>query len=116
VDKAAVASFGWSSCRKQKGDFMSDQIEAKRQAENLQVPSVDRVAVEPAEVAQEQTKWTLKGMLMMALCCGAPLLLILAITLFGISLAGVGGSLLFFVVLLACPLGMYFMMRMTNKK
>ena len=46
-------------------------------------------------------------------CWGAPLLLLLAIPLFwsGSPAAAVGGSVLSALALLACPLGMYFMMR-----
>jgi hypothetical protein len=47
-----------------------------------------------------------------AACWGAPLLLMLAISLFWSGgWAAAGGSLLGVVALLACPLGMYFMMR-----
>ena len=96
---------------------MSDQIQLHESTEGQQNPSVGGVgAVEGPEGSQEQKEWTLKGMLMMALCCGAPLLLILAISLFGISLVGATGTLLPYLALLACPLGMYFMMRMMNKK
>lgn len=47
-------------------------------------------------------------------CWGGPLLLLLAIPLFwsGGAVAVAGGSLLSVLALLACPLGMYFMMRM----
>ena len=46
-------------------------------------------------------------------CWGAPLLLILAIPLFwsGGAVAATGGSLLSLLAVLACPVGMYFMMR-----
>jgi hypothetical protein len=46
-------------------------------------------------------------------CWGAPLLLLLAIPLFwsGSLLGTAGGSLLSVLAVLACPLGMYFMMR-----
>ena len=46
-------------------------------------------------------------------CWGAPLLLILAIPLFwnGSAPAATGGSILSVLALLACPLGMFFMMR-----
>ena len=47
-----------------------------------------------------------------AACWGAPLLLLLAIPLFWAGgWAAAGGSLLSVLALLACPLGMYFMMR-----
>lgn len=45
-------------------------------------------------------------------CWGAPLLLLLAIPLFWSGgLAAAGGTLLTVLAFLACPLGMYFMMR-----
>src|SRR5712691_3443179 len=46
-------------------------------------------------------------------CWGAPILLLLAIPLFwsGSAAAATGGSVLSVLALLACPLGMFFMMR-----
>ena len=58
----------------------------------------------------------LKGPLGMAICCGAPLLLVAAISLFGLSLGAIASGLLSFAAVLACPLGMYFMMRMMTKQ
>ena len=56
---------------------------------------------------------TWKDSLKRSACWGAPLLLLLAIPLFwsGGAVATSGGSLLSVLALLACPLGMYFMMR-----
>ena len=96
---------------------MSDQIELKEKTEAVQVPS----GAEGRAVAQGQRKGWLKGPLGMAICCGAPLLLLLAIpflgSIFG-SLAALGTGLLSLVAVLACPVGMYLMMRMmmNNKK
>lgn len=63
-------------------------------------------------------KGWLGGWLPMAICCGAPLLLVGAIALFGLSLGAVASGFLSLAAVLACPLGMYFMMRMmmNNKK
>ncbi|MDP2644929.1 MAG: hypothetical protein Q8P24_08315 [Desulfobacterales bacterium] len=94
---------------------MSDQIEVKRQSESVQVPSVTGVAIDPPEIAPEQNKRTLKGMLMMAVCCAAPLLFLAAFPFVGITF---GSGLLSVVALLACPIGMYgmyLMMRMMMK-
>jgi len=69
---------------------MSAQIQSREEGGATEIPSTERVAaVDGPEVHQQRKEWTLKGMLMMALCCGAPILLILAIPLFGFSLAGV---------------------------
>ena len=56
---------------------------------------------------------TWKDHLKRGACWGAPLLLILAIPLFrsGSAAAAAGGSILSVLALLACPLGMFFMMR-----
>ncbi|MGH7378256.1 MAG: DUF2933 domain-containing protein, partial [Candidatus Methylomirabilales bacterium] len=54
------------------------------------------------------------SLLKMGACCGGALLLFALVPLVaggGGALAGVGVSLLSIAALLACPLGMYFMMR-----
>ncbi|MGH7771017.1 MAG: hypothetical protein ACREQA_02125 [Candidatus Binatia bacterium] len=100
---------------------MSDQIRLKEMAETEVSSAKEVQAVEVSAVPQGQKKGWLKGMLPMAICCGAPLLLLLAIPLLGSifgSLAAVASGLLGIAAVLACPLGMYFMMRMmmNNKK
>lgn len=97
---------------------MPDQIEIGGQTENVQTPSREGAPVEAPDGAQEGKKRTLKGMLMMAICCAAPLLLLAAIPFLGLtfgSFAAVGSGLLSIVALLACPVGMYLMMRMMMK-
>ena len=95
---------------------MPDRIvleEDKMPAENpteVAVKSEDGSAACPM-----QGKGWLKGPLGMAICCGAPLLLVAAISLFGLSLGAVASGSLSLVALLACPLGMYLMMRMMMK-
>jgi len=65
---------------------------------------------------QMQLDGSLKGGLAMAICCGAPLLLVAAVTVFGISLGGLANGFVSLAALLACPVVMYLMMRMMNKK
>lgn len=62
-----------------------------------------------------QGKGWLKGTLGMAICCGAPLLLVAAISFFGLSLGAIASGTLSLVALLACPVGMFLMMRMMMK-
>jgi hypothetical protein len=100
---------------------MSDPIEMREHSGNLQIPSREEAAVHTPDAAQEQKKSIRKGMLMMAVCCAAPLLLLAAIPFLGFTLgsyAALGSGLLSIVTLLACPVGMFLMMRMmmTGKK
>ncbi len=90
--------------------------------ENIQVGEVpasrDSQAVESKESGSVQTKGWLKGSLLMAICCAAPLILLAAIPFlvatFG-SVAAVGSGLLTVVALLACSVGMFLLMRMIMK-
>jgi hypothetical protein len=60
----------------------------------------------------KRTLWTL---LKLGACCAAPILALAILVPFlrggDTGLAAIGGNLLYFAALLACPLGMYFMMR-----
>jgi len=96
---------------------MSDQTlaheEQKVLAENLTA-----AAVKPengSAACRIQGKGWLKGTLGMAICCGAPLLLIAAISFFGLSLGAIASGALSLAALLACPIGMFLMMRMMVK-
>jgi hypothetical protein len=62
-----------------------------------------------------QGKGWLKGTLGMAVCCAAPFLLVAAILFFGLSLGAIAGGALSLAALLACPVGMFLMMRMMMK-
>lgn len=95
---------------------MSEQIaleDEKLRAENstgVAVKTQDGSAACPI-----QGKGRLKGTLGMAICCGAPLLLIAAISFFGVSLGALASGALSLVALLACPVAMFVMMRMMMK-
>ncbi len=97
---------------------MADQPELKVNGKSAQISAGEEVAGEGTKPAQEQNKMTLKGMLMMAACCAVPLLLLAAIPFLGAafgSLAAAGSGFLSVAALLACPVGMYLMMRMMMK-
>ena len=100
---------------------MSDQVELKLNDRSSAISSNEAAAVGEPEIPQAKNKTALKGMLMMAICCAAPFLLLTAIPFLAVtfgSFAAVGVGLLSIVALLACPVGMYLMMRrmMINKK
>ena len=93
---------------------MSDQI----LTEEEKVPSENSKPVEKTKnesAACTIRKAWLKGPLGMAICCGAPLLLIAAISFFGLSLGAIANGALSLAALLACPVGMFLMMRMMMK-
>lgn len=84
--------------------------------ENLQTGQVSASqevgAIERTEVCSVEKKGWLKGPLGMAICCGGPLLLVAAISLFGVSLGAIASGVLSLAAVLTCPLGMWIMMRM----
>jgi hypothetical protein len=55
--------------------------------------------------------WDLKRTLKMAACCGLPLLALVFLVGGGGALLGAGAAVLPLLAVLACPLGMFFMMR-----
>lgn len=93
---------------------MSDQIILKQEktpADN----STGAINEDRSSPCPMQGKGWFKGPLGMAICCGAPLLLIAVIPLFGFSLGAIASGALSVVALLACPVGMFLMMRMMMK-
>ena len=96
---------------------MSDQILLEK--EKMREANSTGVAVKTEDGAAAcpmQGKGWLKGTLGMAICCGAPLLLVAAISFFGLSLGAIASGALSLVALLACPVGMLLMMRMMKDK
>ena len=95
---------------------MSNEIGLKKGKESSQSPSGVVAPAESVSPCQMRDKGWLKGGLTMAICCGAPLLLIAAVSLFGISLGALVSGSLSLAALVACPVGMYLMMRMMRKE
>jgi len=95
---------------------MSDRILLEKEKLPAENPTGVAVKTEDGSAAcPMQGKGWLKGPLGMAICCGAPLLLVAAISFFGLSLGAIGSSALSLVAVLACPVGMFLMMRMMTK-
>jgi len=95
---------------------MSDQIVAEEQKVVAENSTADAVKSENESAAcLMQGKGWIKGTLGMAICCAAPLLLVAAIAFFGLSLGAIASGAVSLVALLACPVGMYVMMRMMMK-
>lgn len=95
---------------------MSEQIVLDKEKMRLETTTEDAVkTAEGSAACPIQSKGWFKGTLGMAICCGAPLLLIAAISFFGLSSGAVASGALSLVALLACPVGMFLMMRMMMK-
>ena len=95
---------------------MSDQIVAEEQKVVGETSTTSAVKTEKASAACAiQRKSWVKGALGMAICCAAPLLLVAAFAFFGLSLGAIASGAVSLVALLACPVGMYLMMRMMMK-
>ena len=109
ADAAVPERFGERFCSEAHAEEFSAGVRAARiQAAARTDGPGSACALPPAR----QRTW--KDYLKRYACWGAPLLLLIAIPLFwsGGTVAVAGGSLLSALALLACPLGMYFMMRM----
>jgi hypothetical protein len=94
---------------------MSNEVGSREEKKDLQNPSGVVAPAESGEACQMHGKGWLKGTLGMAICCAAPLLLVAAIAFFGLSLGAIASGALSLVALLACPVGMFLMMRMMMK-
>ena len=95
---------------------MSDQIVAEEQKVVAESSTAATAKTDNGSIScRLQGKWWLKGTLGMAICCAAPLLLVAAIAFFGLSLGAIASGAVSLVALLACPLGMFLMMRMMMK-
>jgi hypothetical protein len=96
---------------------MSDNIRLEEKQLSSLTPSGAAVQTDTDAVScKMQGKGWLRGALTMAICCAAPVLLVGAITLLGISLGTLASGVLSLAALLACPVGMYLMMRMMAKE
>jgi Flp pilus assembly protein TadB len=81
-----------------------------------QVTSQTNGSMDRSEAMAMEKKGLFKGGLAMIICCVAPLLVLGTVTLFGISLGAFASGFVSLAALLACPVGMYLMMRMMTKQ
>ena len=103
-----IERFGELFCSEAHAEEFAAGVRAARmQAAARTEPPATACALSPAA----QRTW--KDYLKRGACWGAPLLVLLAIPLFwsGNAAAATGGSILSVLAFLACPLGMFFMMR-----
>src|SRR5437879_1986178 len=94
---------------------MSNDVELRKEKQSSQSPSDIGAPTKTVQACQIHGNGWLKGDLTMAICCVAPLLLVVAVSFFGLSLGALASGALSLGVLLACPVGMLLMMRMMMK-
>jgi hypothetical protein len=95
-------------------ESMSHELELRREGQESRSP-IEAPAESGPACHRSGSGW-LKGGLTMAICCVAPLLLVAASAFFGLSLEAIASGALSLAALLACPIGMFLMMRMMMKK
>jgi hypothetical protein len=110
MEKAAIENLP-----QPKRDFMSDRMLPDKTLRQENSAGAVVKTEDGSAACPMQGKGWLKGTLGMAICCGAPLLLVAAIAFFGLSLGAIASGALSLVALLACPVGMFLMMRMMMK-
>lgn len=92
---------------------MSNELDLTREKQQTR-PPLDAPSEKGPACHVSGSGW-LKGGLGMAICCAAPLLLVGGIAFLGLSLGAIASGALSLAALLACPVGMYLMMRMMTK-
>ena len=116
AEGAAIERFGEAFCTEAHAETFVEEVRTARvQAAAAAVPvttQVERPDAAGPEAAREAS-W--KGLLKMGLCCGAPLLVLALLAGGGAMVLGAAGAILPALAMLACPLGMYFMMRSMSK-
>jgi hypothetical protein len=115
ASSAVARRFGTAFCGDAHAEaFVSEVRAARTQAVALTQPGAahDRAPAEGADQPQKSGPqgWDLKRALKMAACCGLPILAVVFLAGGGGVLLGAGAAILPVLALLACPLGMLFMM------
>jgi hypothetical protein len=113
ADGLLIERFGEPFCSDSHATEFVDQVRAARVRE---VASAPAAAPACALGSGSAAAGSWKASLGRALCWGAPVLIVAVLVLGGTgALAGVAGAALPYLAALACPLGMYLMMRSMSK-
>ena len=112
----AIERFGEPFCSEGHAEEFAKEVRAARVQARAASQHPTTEIERPVGLTAEQTKhrnW--KAYLGKALCWGAPLAAVVFLLGGGGAVLGAAGALLPFLAALACPLGMYFMMRSMSK-
>lgn len=115
TDVPAVERFGDVFCSDEHAEAFVQQVRMARvqAAASVATPEKLERGLDSTPAPPARPNW--KRYLTMAACCGAPLLALVVLAGGGGALLGAAGSLLPVLALLACPLGMFFMMWAMSK-
>jgi len=117
VKGSAIERFGEAFCSEGHAEEFVKEVRAVRIQAAMRAPEPSTGGIEQSggatKGAPKRRDW--KAYLGKALCWGAPLLALVLLLGGGGAVLGAAGALLPFLALLACPLGMYFMMRSMSK-
>ena len=91
------------------GEVFCSVGHAEEFVKGVRAARANAVAAGATAVAAKGGSW--KQALKMAACCGAPMLALVVLAGGGGALLGAAGAVLPLLAALACPLGMFFMMR-----
>lgn len=113
----AIERFGELFCSDGHAEEFVKEVRAARiqaaTALTLQASETEVQQLESPACAPKQPGW--KRYLKLGACCGAPLLALVFLAGGGGVVLGGAGAVVPYLVALACPLGMYFMMRSMAK-
>ena len=115
VDGPALERFGEVFCSEEHAEGFVKAVRAAR-VRTVAAAATSMAEVQPpgaVDTAPKAGDW--KAYLGKALCWGAPLVALVFVLGGGGVVLAAAGALLPYVALLACPLGMYFMMRSMSK-
>lgn len=111
---AAIERFGEAFCSEAHAEEFVRAVRTARVQAAAGAPATGPQAAGPVDSTVPRRDW--KAFLGKALCWGAPLLIVAVLLAGGTgALTGAAGAALPFLAALACPLGMYFMMRSMSK-
>jgi len=115
IDPATARRFGEPFCSEAHAEAFATEARAARVAAAAlaESPGRDAGAVQAGDDLQKRGTggWSLRRLLKLAACCGAPLLALVFVAGGGGALLGAGAAALPYLALLTCPLAMFFMMR-----
>jgi hypothetical protein len=111
---AATRRFGEPFCDEGHAEAFVSEVRAARAEATAQRSGGHALAAagdaDPTP-QRGQSQWSLKRWLKLGACCGLPILALVVLAGGGGALLGGAAALLPTLALLACPLGMFFMMR-----